>query len=101
MILRGYLRIEYFDRLPLLRYTPRGLEIEIETIADECLATMRELAATRDASLVPILELWSTVAFKKVRAAIRRSIGVLRPRRSRCSTTWRNARRACFPRSVG
>src|SRR5688572_8054917 len=43
MILHGYLRIEYFDRLPLLCYTPAGLEIEIDTITDEFLATMRAM----------------------------------------------------------
>ncbi len=39
-IVKGYLRIEYSHRLPLLCYTPIGLEIEMETITDELRARL-------------------------------------------------------------
>lgn len=102
MILRGYLRLEYFGRLPLLCYTPAGLAIEIETITDELREKMRQMAgapsdlpfleslkeapratlwrllekieATGDPSFIPGLRAWGQVAYKKVNARINRLI---------------------------
>src|ERR1700680_89192 len=45
-ILNGYLRIEYFDRLPLLCYTPAGLEIEIDSFTEKLVARLRRMSGT-------------------------------------------------------
>lgn len=104
-ILHGYLQIEYFDRLPLLCYTPTGLEIEIDSITDELLARMRQVTgaetdvlflaslketpratlwrllekieATRDPLFIPALRMWAEHAYKKDAARIRRAIASL------------------------
>lgn len=100
-ILNGYLRIEHIDRLPLLVYTQKGWEIEREQYANELLegikAVLREsppykmahlkdrdremiwllldkIAATGDARLVPALEAWKMVDYKKVQQRIRQVI---------------------------
>jgi len=104
-ILNGYLQIEYFDRLPLLTYTPAGLDIEIDSITDEFLARMRKMAgteadlqfldarrdtprptlwkllekieATGDRALVPVLKMWADRAPKKIRARINTLVATL------------------------
>lgn len=53
-ILQGYLRLEYFGRLPLLGYTPTGLALEIETMTEELRERLRRMA---DAPIdLPFLE---------------------------------------------
>lgn len=97
-ILNGYLRIEYFGRLPLLCYTPAGLEIEIDSCTDELLARLRRMSgtepdiaflesckempratldrllekieATGDPAFIPMLQSWGQVAYKKPRTRI-------------------------------
>jgi len=104
-IVNGYLGIEYDYRLPLLRYTKWGWEIERETYASELLRGFDEMLATssgpydmrylkdraRDMILllldkvgeagekkyVPLLEAWAEVDYKKVRRRIRQVIGDL------------------------
>jgi len=101
-ILHGYLRLEYFGRLPLLCYTPAGLALEIETITDELREKTRGMAgrpidlpfllslkdapretlwrllekieATGDPTFIPVLRAWGQVAYKKIRARINRLI---------------------------
>lgn len=98
-ILNGYLAIEYEWSLPLLRYTPRGWEIERETFARELLSGFDALLATGqtefdmtylkdrsrdmilllldmvaetgDPKYIPLLKAWATVDYKKVQKRIR------------------------------
>src|SRR5438034_8116476 len=105
MILNGYLCLEYFHRLPLLCYTDAGLQIEIDMVTDEHLDELRRMAsdkielqrlaffnemprqtvrtlldkveATADRSLIPILQVWASGAYKKVRARIHGVIATL------------------------
>lgn len=102
LILNGYLAIEYDYRLPMLRYTNKGWEIEKETYADELLRGFDEMLArgrapfdmnylkdrsrdliwllldkieaTRDQKYIPLLEAWGQVDYKKVRARLRQVI---------------------------
>jgi RQC domain len=104
-ILNRYLCVEYNDRLPLLCYGDAGLDIEIETIADEYLARIAlmkrmgvdtaffeslkdtpratlwrlldKIEATRDPALVPLLRAWAEVAHRKVRVRITSMAAVL------------------------
>ncbi len=104
-ILHGYLRLEYFGRLPLVCYTPAGLALEIDIITDELRERLRQMAgspidlpfleslkdapretlwqllekieATEDPSFIPALKAWGQVAYKKVRARINRVIAEL------------------------
>ena len=100
-ILNGYLRIEYSNRRPLLVYTQKGWEIEREIYADELLENIKaalrdgppyhlahlkdrdremiwllldKIAATGDARLIPALEAWKMVDYKKVQQQIRQVI---------------------------
>ncbi len=100
-ILNGYLRIEHFDRLPLLVYTQKGWEIERENYADELLAgfdnliqkgppydmeylkerdrqmilrLLDKIETTGDARYVPLLEAWKKIDYKKVQFRIREVI---------------------------
>jgi hypothetical protein len=102
VILNGYLAIEYDYRLPLLRYTEAGWEIEKETYADELLRgfddvlasgqrpfdmtylkdrnrglimlLLDKVEATCDPKYVPLLEAWEQVDYKKVKQRIRHVI---------------------------
>jgi hypothetical protein len=104
-ILNGYLALEYSGRLPLLTYTPQGWDIEKDTYSDELLMTIKDLASrkcepddltflkdknrsliwrllekiatSQDSSLVPALELWKEIDYKKVRERIHEVIRVL------------------------
>lgn len=104
-ILHGYLRLEYFGRLPLVCYTPAGLALEIDIITDELRERLRQMAgtpidlpfleslkdapretlwqllekieATGDPLFIPVLRAWGQVAYKKVRARINRVIAEL------------------------
>jgi len=98
LILNDYLSIQYDYRLPLLVYTRKGWEIEIDTYSDELLQGFDEMivsgktdfdmtylkdrnremifllldkaAATKDAKYIPFLEAWKKVDYKKVRKRI-------------------------------
>jgi hypothetical protein len=98
VILNGYLAIEYDYRLPILVYTPRGWEIERETYAEELLRRMTEslspeqqpfdvgslkdrnremiwrlldrIEGSRDSRLLPLLEAWAKIDYRKVRERI-------------------------------
>lgn len=100
-ILNGYLRVEHFDRLPLLVYTQKGWEIERENYADELLAgfdkliqegppfdmeylkdrdrpmilrLLDKIEAARDPRYVPLLVAWKKIDYKKVQVRIREVI---------------------------
>lgn len=105
VILNGYLRLEYDNRLPLLVYTSTGWEIEKETYTDELLEGFdRLLAASQrpydmiflkdrnrdliwhlldkietrgDPKYIPILEDWGLVDYRKVRERIQQVISHL------------------------
>ena len=98
LILNGYLSIEYDYRLPLLVYTRKGWEIEMDTYSDELLQGFDEMlasgktdfdmtylkdrnremifmlldkvVATGDKKYIPILEAWKRIDYKKVRQRI-------------------------------
>jgi len=98
VILKGYLRIEYDHRLPLLVYTNAGWEIEKETYAEELSGMFQaaaagesvqfdvselkdknreviwlllaKLQATGNPELKPLLEAWANVDYKKVKNRI-------------------------------
>jgi superfamily II DNA helicase RecQ len=98
IIVHNYLDINYDHRLPLLRYTESGWEIERETYARELMEGFDDLLASgqtefdmsylkdrardmililldmveasRDARYIPILEAWAEVDYKKVRKRI-------------------------------
>jgi hypothetical protein len=106
VILNGFLAIEYDYRLPLLVYTPRGWEIERETYAEELLCDMTQsllpgqkpfdvgrlkdrnremiwrlldkIEGSRDNRLIPLLEEWAKIDYKKVRQRIREVVERLR-----------------------
>lgn len=100
-ILNGYLRVEHFDRLPLLVYTQKGWEIERENYADELLAgfdkllqkgppfdmkylkdrdrpmillLLDKIEATGDRRYLPLLVAWKKIDYKKVQIRIRQVI---------------------------
>lgn len=102
LILNGLLRIEYDYRLPLLVYTRKGWEIEMDTFADELLKEFDNLLesnnddfnmiylkdrnremilllldkvkATGNSRYIPILEAWKRIDYKKVRQRIKKVI---------------------------
>lgn len=103
-ILNGYLRVEYFHRLPLLVYTDKGWEIERENYTDELLKGIEEqlkdgppyemeylkdrdrgmilllldkIESTKDRNFIPALKAWQRVDYKKVRLRIRQAIHAL------------------------
>jgi len=98
VILNDYLRVEQFDRLPLLVYTQKGWEIERENFADELLAgfdnliqegppfdmeylkdrdrqmilrLLDKIETIGDARYVPLLQAWKKIDYKKVQIRIR------------------------------
>ena len=105
VILNGYLNIAYDYRLPMLVYTDKGWEIEMETGAEELLngfddmveTTHKEhdmsylkdrnrgmilllldkVETTGDEKYIPLLESWEQVDYKKVRKRIREVIANL------------------------
>ena len=104
MIKKGYLQIEYTDRLPMLVFSKIGWEIERETYAEELLRTFERLLQDKDYSFVqelkdrnrgmiilflekikqtgnaryiPILKAWKESEYKKVQAEIQRVIDYL------------------------
>ena len=98
VILNGYLRVEQFDRSPLLVYTQKGWEIERENFAAELLAgfdnliqegppfdmgylkdrdrqmilrLLDKIETTGDARYVSLLQAWKKIDYKKVQIRIR------------------------------
>lgn len=98
LIRHNYLAIDYGGRLPLLVFTDRGWEIERETYAEELFQKLRQISsaaakadmsflkdknrvmimrllekieASGDATLIPLLEAWAQVDYKKVEQRIR------------------------------
>jgi hypothetical protein len=97
-ITKGYLAIDYLGRLPVLTFTAAGWEIERGTYSDELLTRLKEIAigpvqtadiaflrnkdrslifmlldkiaAVKDYKLLPVLEEWRKVDYKKVRIRI-------------------------------
>lgn len=111
VIMQGYLSIEYDYRLPLLAYTARGWEIEMETFASELLDGFEELLragppyemqylkdrnrrmimllldkveASGDVRYIPLLEAWQKIDYKKVAQRIEQVIERLEPGRISC-----------------
>jgi len=101
VILNGYLRIEYANRLPLLVYTQKGWEIEREIYANELLEKIEaalkdgppyemahlkdrdrgmilllldKVAATGNRNFIPALKTWKRVDYKKVQQRIQQTI---------------------------
>ena len=107
-ILNGYLRVEHFDRLPLLVYTQKGWEIERENYVDELLAgfdnliqkgppfdmeylkdrdrqmilrLLDKIETAGDERYVPLLEAWKKIDYKKIQFRIHEVIGRLEKER--------------------
>jgi len=103
-ILNGYLRIEYFGRLPMIVYTDKGWEIERENFADELLEGVEKqledgppyemeylkdrdrgmilllldkMESTKDPKFIPALKAWKKVDYKRVCIRIGQVIRVL------------------------
>lgn len=97
MIQKGYLKIEYNNRLPMIVFSEIGWEIERETYAEELLELLTKLLGGKDYTLVhelkdrnrgmillllekikltgnarfiPILRAWKEIEYKKVQAEI-------------------------------
>ncbi|MCD4843100.1 MAG: hypothetical protein K8R25_01300 [Methanosarcinales archaeon] len=98
VIVNGYLDIKYDYRLPLLIYTPEGLEIEKDTYSTELLRRfddvltetyakidmnflkdmnrqivlllLDKIQATEDVKYIPLLKAWQEIDYKKVRKRI-------------------------------
>lgn len=104
MIKKGYLEIEYRNRLPVLIFSDIGWEIERETYAEELLRDLAKLLDGKDytyvqelkdrnrgmillliekikltgnARFIPILKAWKEIEYKKVQAEIQRVIDYL------------------------
>jgi len=105
LIENGYMAIEYDYRLPLLVYTPRGWNIEMDTYSDELLQGFDEMLesgashflmsylkdknrrmiwmlldkveATGDSKYIPLLEAWEKGDYRKVKERIRQVIDSL------------------------
>ena len=106
LILKGYLKIEYDYRLPVLVYTDKGWAIEMDTYSDELLAGFDKLLdsgvddydmtylkdcnrqmifllldkakAAGNSKYIPILESWEKIEYKKVQKKIRHVINELK-----------------------
>ncbi len=101
MIKKGYIEIEYRDRLPMLIFSEIGWEIERETFAEELLQKLTELLQGKDYSFVQelkdrnrgmilllidkirltgnarfilLLKFWKEIEYKKVQEKIQRTI---------------------------
>lgn len=96
-IVDGFLRVEYDYRLPVLFFTERGWEIEVETMAEELfrdfdarlaagppydfshlkdrnrqmiLRLLDKIESSARPELVPLLQAWAGIDYAKVRARI-------------------------------
>lgn len=103
-IKKGYLEIEYRDRLPMLVFSEKGWEIERETYAEELLQELvkflegadysyvyklkdrnrgmillliQKIRQTGNARFISLLRAWREIEYKKVQAAIQRVIDYL------------------------
>ena len=98
LILNDYLNIEYDYRLPLLVFTRKGWQIEMETMTNEFIdefdkmiesgvsefdmtflkdrnremihVLLDKIQATRDKRYIPILKAWALIDYKKVKQRI-------------------------------
>jgi hypothetical protein len=104
MIENDYLRIEYNGRLPVIVFTERGWDIEVETMAVELVRMFEtrlaagppydfselkdrnrqmiflfldKLEASGRREFIPLLEAWAEIDYQKVRARIARVIRTL------------------------
>ncbi|MBT2289372.1 RQC domain protein [Paenibacillus albidus] len=104
MILKGYLEIEYDDRLPMIVYSDKGWAIERETYAEELLLKLASLLdgpdysyvetlkdrnrgmillliekikGTGNARFVPLLRTWQAIEYKKVQAELQSAMQYL------------------------
>ena len=96
-IVDGFLRVEYDHRLPVLVFTERGWEIEVETMAGELfrdfdarlaagppydfshlkdrnrqmiLRLLDKIASSARPELIPLLQAWAEIDYAKVRSRI-------------------------------
>jgi len=101
MIKNGYLEIEYAGRMPMIVFSKMGWEIERETIAEELfqklqstlnrgdysfvselkdrnrgmiLLLIEKIQNTDNPKFIPLLKAWQAVDYKKVQAALQRTI---------------------------
>ena len=104
MIKNHYMEIDYNGRLPMIVFTDKGWEIERETYANELLnglykaldtkdtdmfyalkgknrslllLLLEKIQLTGDGTLIPLLEIWKSIEFKKVQKEIQRVINQL------------------------
>ncbi len=104
MILNGYFKVEYRDRLPMLIFSKIGWEIERETYAEELLQKLvkllvkndysfveelkdrnrgmillliKKIKLTDNARFIPLLKAWKEIEYKKVQAEIQKTINYL------------------------
>lgn len=109
VIVDGFLGVEYDYRLPVLVFTERGWEIELETMAEELfrgfdarlaagppydfsdlkdrnrqmiLRLLDKIESSARPELVPLLQAWAGIDYAKVRSRIDAVIGMLEARRS-------------------
>lgn len=105
MIKKGYLEIQYQDRLPMLVFSEKGWEIERDTYAEELLQKLQSLLDENDFSFVqelkdrnrgmillliekikqtgnarfiPLLKAWKAIEYKKVQSAIQNTMDYLK-----------------------
>ncbi len=103
-ILKGYLKIEYSSRLPVIVFTEMGWEIEKETYAEELLQRLKgllngndfnfvselkdrnrgmilllidKIRKTNNPDFVPLLKAWQEIDYRKVREALHQLINDL------------------------
>lgn len=104
MIRKGYLEIEYSDRLPLIVFSEKGWAIERETYAEELLLKLgslldghdysyvetlkdrnrgmillliEKIKGTGNARFVPLLRTWQAIEYKKVQAELQSAVQYL------------------------
>lgn len=104
MIRKGYLEIEYSDRLPMIVFSDKGWAIERETYAEELLLKLASLLdghdysyvetlkdrnrgmilllidkikGTGNARFVPLLRAWQAIEYKKVQAELQNAVQYL------------------------
>ena len=108
LISNNYLSLEYDGRLPLLVYTPRGWDIEVETYSEELferfhrivengetqydfsnlkdrnremiLLLLEKISQRADKRYIPLLKSWENVDYKKIQSKIRSLIRIIEMR---------------------
>lgn len=118
MIKRGYLRIEYSGRLPMLVFSENGWEIERETYTEELfqrfdldrresnfrvihemkdvnrqvvMGILEKIRATREEGFAQILEVWKAMEVRKVRERIESVEKTLKSKESGPVIVWLRA----------